>query len=620
MPLFQRIPPFKRPLFFLLATFVLLGMALFITYPILSLDSWYKALQAYRYPYMGEEFYKIFQHGFWYPRWLPNLMGGYGSPNFVYYQPGVFYYFLIFRFFTTDILLAVKIGLFLMFVMGGLGVYALARLYCRPLFSLVCVVLYMAMEQFATILHLFGNYSEIFAGLLCPWILFFLLLAARRIEGRQALWGPLVGLTLASTALIYSHPFVTYFFMPALGVIALGLLLDMDKAHRGPFIIATVACMVMALALSSPYWFTLWQLSGEIEYKQPSLQQFRTIGMRTLFTGFFEPPRHPLYRAFSGDPYYWVYYFALAYLGFAFGLLRKPRLFLLTIACMLLWGFLTTKYSLWMWNHVPLMKLTQFPRRLATGLTAIMMLGIVQVVSRLDEQHALSPNASRKKWIAAIAVLMACVPLTNFLQVNNDGSIAYQHSHLPKKSINYEWFVHKTDSAFSDMTHTHEFNPIYSKSNTLKHRARGSVPLVEVIKGKAEIVLQSDLLPYRIEFSADAKPPKGKRRKKQEHAQLWIAINQFYLKGWRVTVNGEPVELTHDVSQSADDILLTADKAGRMLLALPAAGSYRVTAWYDGPPGWQYRNLIICIIVTAGTMVLYRMFRRYGRHSPTEPL
>lgn len=618
MPLFQRILPSQRPLFFLLATFALLGMALLITYPILSLDSWYKALQAYRYPYMGEEFYKIFQHGFWYPRWLPNLMGGYGSPNFVYYQPGVFYYFLIFRFFTPDILLAIKIGLFLMFVMGGLGVYALARLYCRPLFSLVCVVLYLAMEQFATILHLFGNYSEIFAGLLCPWILFFLLLAARRIEHRQNLWWPLAGLTLASTALIYSHPFVTFFFMPALGVIALGLLLDMDKACRTPFIIAMVACMVMALALSSPYWFTLWQLSGEIEYKQPSLQQFRLIGLRTLFTGFFEPPLHPLYRAFSGDPYYWVYYFALAYLGFALGLLRKPRLFLLTIACMLLWGFLTTKYSLWMWNHISLMKLTQFPRRLATGLTAIMMLGIVQVVSRLDEQHAAAPSTVRKRWIATIAMLIAFVPFTNMVHIDGEKSITYQRSHLPKKPFNYEWFVQKTDGAFSDMTHTHEFNPVHSEFKMLKHRTQYGVPLAEVSKGEAEIAIQDEYNPYRIEFTVDAKPTKGKKRKK--HSRLEIIINQFYLKGWRVTVNGEPVEFMRNVSQSTDDILLTADNAGRMLLSLPAAGSYRIAAWYDGPPGWQYRNFLICVIVAAGTMILYRTFRRYDRHSPTEPL
>src|SRR5262245_38773724 len=29
--------------------------------------------------------------GSWYPRWLPDLNGGYGYPVFVFYQPGYFY-------------------------------------------------------------------------------------------------------------------------------------------------------------------------------------------------------------------------------------------------------------------------------------------------------------------------------------------------------------------------------------------------------------------------------------------------------------------------------------------------------------------------------------------------
>lgn len=69
-----------------------------------------------------------------------------------------------------------------------------------------------------------------------------------------------------------------------------------------------------------------------------------------------------------------------------------------------------------------------------------------------------------------------------------------------------------------------------------------------------------------------------------------IVINQLYLPGWKIVVDGNPI------SRSEIERNLLPD--GRMQINLPP-GEWRVQAWYDGPPGWQIRNglmLVLCLL------------------------
>jgi hypothetical protein len=62
-------------------------------------------------------------------------------------------------------------------------------------------------------------------------------------------------------------------------------------------------------------------------------------------------------------------------------------------------------------------------------------------------------------------------------------------------------------------------------------------------------------------------------------------------------VNGEAVE--EATTRLADQPAWRLDEKGRMLVDFPRAGEYDVVASYDGPPGWQIRNLLMVLLVLA---------------------
>ena len=91
-----------------------------------------------------------------------------------------------------------------------------------------------------------------------------------------------------------------------------------------------------------------------------------------------------------------------------------------------------------------------------------------------------------------------------------------------------------------------------------------------------------------------------------------VTINQLYLPGWAISVNGRKIERQAIEGQLLPD--------GRMRLDLPA-GTWRVQAWYDGPPGRRARDLAIlalCLLV-----IIYWAFRlraaRVHAAPPTHP-
>jgi uncharacterized membrane protein len=140
---------------------VCLGFSLFILWPIISTPSWYVALQAYRYPYLLGMFREQFLAGHFYPRWLPDLEGGYGYPTFVFYPPGFWYVALPWSLLGLDDVLACKLTLVELFVLAGAGVYSLAGCWCRRQPALACAMLFYLSPYFATQLYARGCLSEL---------------------------------------------------------------------------------------------------------------------------------------------------------------------------------------------------------------------------------------------------------------------------------------------------------------------------------------------------------------------------------------------------------------------------------------------------------------------------
>ena len=63
-------------------------------YPVLP--SWFDQRlptthEGYRYLLLSDWFTDAIAAGVWYPRWIPEMNGGFGDPEFVFYQPGYFF-------------------------------------------------------------------------------------------------------------------------------------------------------------------------------------------------------------------------------------------------------------------------------------------------------------------------------------------------------------------------------------------------------------------------------------------------------------------------------------------------------------------------------------------------
>ena len=90
--------------------------------------------ESYHYPYVLTLFREQFLAGHLYPRWMPALMGGYGSPCFLLFSTGFWFFALpFFPAYSKPTSFAVKLALWVMAFMAGIGMaYRPGALFLHP--------------------------------------------------------------------------------------------------------------------------------------------------------------------------------------------------------------------------------------------------------------------------------------------------------------------------------------------------------------------------------------------------------------------------------------------------------------------------------------------------------
>jgi hypothetical protein len=98
-----------------------------------------------------------------------------------------------------------------------------------------------------------------------------------------------------------------------------------------------------------------------------------------------------------------------------------------------------------------------------------------------------------------------------------------------------------------------------------------------------------------------------------------FVINQFYFPGWVASVDDKPVRwLTRARGRGLKDSGLpdslageaSYDNRGRMLFSFSRPGTYRLEAYYGGPPGWQWRNACIAALSAVLLALLHALMAR----------
>jgi len=533
------------------------------------LSGWPVTHEVFRYVHLLNHFTEAFESGIVYPRWLPNLFGGYGYPTFVFYQPGLFFLALPFRLITGNAFTALHLVVFLSLATGGTGIFLTCRKITGQLFlATFAALFYLATPYLYVDLYVRGNLSELVAMQFCSWPIFFMLLLKDKVTKKEKCAGYIGLMTLFLTAIIYSHPAVSLFFFPVFTVSIICYFLFSDKKNY-LFLGYCAFSIVFSIVLSSPYWFPVMSLkkyvSPERALNDYYVWEHHFVYLSQLFSnkwGFGES-----LKGISGDGISFqlgLFHFIAAIAGIIIG--RKNKFILVNGLLYLFLIFLMTDYSSFLWRWIPVLKYVQFPWRILS-ITALIQIICLCGISSL--------KIKPKVFNTGIVIFFAA---SLFFHI--DQFFCEKWNEIPTD------LLEKEEDAMRNSYH-----PLCSNNEMLPKTVTQKPPpprtsdwdMVEV-PDSVQIQKNSNS-EYIIECSLFS----------EQNAD--IIINQVYLPGWKIFINGTELENS--------EVAGNLEKDGRMKFMI-TNGECRLLAYYDGPPGFAIRTILIALFLGAYMIFLIK--------------
>ena len=530
-------------------------------------EAWRLKNWSYRYPFLLQEFADAFRHGIWYPRWSPDLMGGYGYPTFVFYQSGLFYFALPWMLLTGSAVLAMKFTLVLRFSVGGMGAYRLAGLFAPSVYALMAAGLFLVAPYLLVDLYVRAVYSEMYAIMLSPWCAYCLLRIHLAIANSTSLRPWILGWALSVALMITAHPFVTLHVLVALAMIGVGVWSQTRWKWHFP-----VVCglgFVVSLALASPYLLTLLVMKHDIQYE---------LGLFVYFKGLI-----PFFDIIVANP--------LSNLMMVFALWSgRHHPVMRAVALAWVWNMAVLSEAAYpLWEHVDPLRFTQLPSRLLSADMLLRLIGHTVALRLLAERLGSYTVGLRMGAGVMVCVLTFAAsvywPIPHPPTKHTSFTLASAYDGV--KEMDYAAFTAAMNQRFEDMTFLHEFTP---RSVDLKTFSATHTPFAQPMAypdaaDAATLFEANDHSRFYLHYKVTVNPFKDGGSK------TVITIRQLYMEGWRVLVNGVPAE----PFSMAD---------GTIGVQFLAAGEYDLQAYYDGPTGWQWRNAMIVLVLMAAGFLL----------------
>jgi hypothetical protein len=366
--------------------------------------TWWSSHENIWYPIRVHEYLESWRSGGWYPRWSPNLYGGYGYPFFNYYPPGVYAIGAALTWLVGSPLNALKIAMTLISVASVFSVFGLIRSETDRLdAALAGSALYVFFPYRCTDLYARGDLAEYSAYCLVPLALWAYRAIDRAPQHRIAL--TTTAAALVHAAVILTHTIIGFFATEMIGVY---LVVAMIRRRRTAVAIGTALCF--ALLIAAIYLGPVLLERQFVQLERVTSGEYKSwlnmVHFRDLKKPFFTPG-WPIAAAAVGWLCSWA---APETRGAAW---RSAGWWLLAV---FLFNLLMP-WSRWWWHLVPFGREVQFPWRLYgfIGLFAAIGLGVVW-------RGWFSPRAGV---VVAIAVTLA-MPL--FLKRQLE---VYPERHIP---------------------------------------------------------------------------------------------------------------------------------------------------------------------------------------------
>lgn len=220
----------------------LLGAAGIAASPLLLAGTWQRSHEELRYVVLTDLFASALREGVAWPRWLPDLYGGYGYPTFCFYQPGFFFVGALFSLLPLPLHRSLALALVALLYAGALGAWHLGAALANRRHAAFAAALFLLTPYLYVDLYVRGDLSEAMALLLGPWSFVALLALERRLARGESPALAMLGLAAAIAALVLAHPVPPLAPLPALAATAAAL--GWRTAHGRALALAAFALLL----------------------------------------------------------------------------------------------------------------------------------------------------------------------------------------------------------------------------------------------------------------------------------------------------------------------------------------------------------------------------------------
>ncbi|HEY3253104.1 MAG TPA: hypothetical protein VGJ91_04115 [Polyangiaceae bacterium] len=525
--------------------------------PLTHLD-WYQEFDAGAYLLRTVQWAVELRGGHLYPRWAPDLYGGYGEPLFVFFAPAVYAVTGLLTATFVDPVLALKLVALVGSLLSGLGAYALVHGETRQAdAALLGAIAYLAAPYRLGDLYDRGDFSEFCCIGLLPVVLALYLAASREARPFRA------RLLAACAALAHAVMITTHTILGLWGTLLVALVVSVRclSLYRAG---ARRRVLPLALALACAP-----AIVGA--YVVPALACRGLTHTQALIGGFYRPQNHwlSLSDLFTQRSYLFARNFnrvgpfisiavAVTALGAALNFKRaRPALAWLGLSLVLVALTLPVGFAFWQPGWLPLAQFIQFPWRLLgpAVLFASVALGIAAAAA---SERRLTPRFKTSGAIAAGAgfLLLIAWPYASPTTPISSGQ-------FPRNSESIRLQVASTTSA-------DEFLPLAIAVRPATPRGA----LVSASDGATVEHWSSDGSRHSLAVSA-ARPG----------AQ--VRLSHYGFPGWRIQTRSGPAAARLDT-----------DAQGMLLVHLPSSGQYQLEIAYGQPP-WAWLGFIVTGIALA---------------------
>jgi hypothetical protein len=497
------------------------------------------------------------QDGLLFTRFLPDLAFGYGYPFYNYRAALSYYLALVFHLVGLSLPMALNLVYALSIVGSALAAYLLARDLFGPQAGIVAAVAYAYTPyQFLDAL-LRGNLPESVVLALVPLILW----AFRRLAlSGQRRWFLIGAFSLA--ALYLTHNISSLIFTPIL--VAFLFVLWLVYRREGHWVVVGGA-LVLALGLAAFFWGPALLEKGYVQLHMSRSTRNNDFHFNFISLAEMFPLFAPVDTSLMNPPmrfHLGLVQAALAGAGLLVGIIqtskqeskeakeRRANLIFFGVfaaACV----FMSTRASLWLWDHVPLLPFIQFPWRFVGRATLPVALLVGASIPTPQYASRIAHHASRLLPLILVSVLiLIALPYT----YPPDG---YCPS-APYPTIN-DLFAYEHRSKRAGLAATGAFFPRW-----VQRRPVGS-PLEEQYAAGSVARFDGTALPAGASVAEADYGANQARIVVETPAPFRARYLAFYFPGWRVQVDGESAEIT----PSDPEGLITFEvPAGRHILTV----------------------------------------------------